>query len=200
MNSICQSCFLLCALFLITTATPAQQPSAPHIPPTGTYLGRIVLEDPTGIEDLVLKVDSYTPQEDLKLYEEILSHKKEGQQELLNLLNKHREIGQFRLGSGLNSGSGLSFALRLIAAEPTRKGFHVVLVGNRFTLSQGRRAGPNPQEFHFTVFTFDVDAKGDGDGIFHDGAKLRFNKKHGLEVWENLENPLTILKVHLDTK
>ena len=56
----------------------------------------------------------------------------------------------------------------------------------------GDGAGTDPRQAAF------FDAAGKGDGVFNDGAKLRFNKKHRLELSDNLENPLPVVGVHLD--
>lgn len=198
MARLSQLWLVFCILILSVAATTAQQESIPQKPPHGTFLGKVVLEEPAGISDLVLKITSCAPQNEMQRYEDVLSHRKTGQEELGDLLQRHAEVGQYRLGTGVESGTALAYGIRLASCEATRKGFHIVAVASRFTLSQGRRAGPNPKDFHFTVFTLDVDAAGKGDGVFTDGAKLRFNKKHRLELSDNLENPLPVVGVHLD--
>jgi len=141
---------------------------------------------------LQIRVGYYAPQEELQHYEEVLSHKKVGQEELVDLLHKHQTMGVLLVGSGLGT------ALSLITWEPTRKGFRLFMAGNRYTLRRDAVGGQNPRDFHFAAIILDIDAKGNGDGALYDGAKLRFNKKHMLEVDDYLGQPARILKVQLD--
>ena len=55
-----------------------------------------------------------------------------------------------------------------------------------------------PSEYRFTVIKLNLDGKGGGDGLFYNSAKLRFNKKHELEVEDSFSLPDDIRQVRLE--
>lgn len=193
-RSICLALAGICLVGL--AASVAQQVPAAQRPATGTYSAKLITvgEPQSAMLDLLVKTYYFASQEELQRDEEILGHKKEGQQELMEALHRHQDMGQFRVGTGG------AYALNLITWEETRKGYHVFMAGNRFSMRSRGGRGQDPRDFPFMAIALDIDANGNGQGTFYDGAKLRFNKKHRLEVADYFGEPATVVKVRLDVQ
>lgn len=173
--------------------TPLQDPTA-QSPPLGTFTGRVLLiEGQPEMTDLVVKIDRFAPPEEIQAYEKVLHNNKFGQDELTELLRKHPEMGRF------STRAGVAWAFKLVTWEPKGKGFRILMAANRVAFSTPD-AERNPRDYHFLVVTLDVDANGTGDGDFYAGAKLGFNKKHGLQVSDNTLNPAAIFNIRLQPK
>jgi len=184
---------LLLALgWLMSAAADEGEVTAPG---PATYSGKMMDVMGSGLstpKDLLVRIFHYCSAEEMQQYEEMLSHKG-GQKELVEAIHKHEEMGQFRVGTDL------TYSIRLITWQATGKGRRILLVGNRYTLPSADLRARDPRDYPFIVISLDIDAKDNGKGSHFEAARLRFNKKHQLEVEDYLAQPSTIVSLKRET-
>jgi VWFA-related protein len=169
----------------------------------GIYSGRIIDTAgvfTTGTVDVSVRIDRFTPTGELNRYESILA--KGGQEALADALDDADEKGIFRFG--LNVGYGV----KIIALQNSGKTPYILLVSPRASARQSmggnsRRssavgAATTSNNYRFTVIKLTLDAKGNGDGVYYNTAKLKFNKQHELEIEDFGSKPDTVQHVQLE--
>jgi hypothetical protein len=153
----------------------------------GVYLGRLF--DTAGVFatspiDVSVTIDHFTTTEELNRYEQIVH--KGGQQALADALEKESSKGYYRFGLDLASGAQ-------VAALHNSGKTYIFLVAVHLKVTAA-----TPSEYRFTVIKLNLDGKDAGDGLFYNSAKLRFNKKHELEVEDSFSLPDDIRDVRLE--
>ena len=170
----------------------------------GIYSGRIV--DTAGVfttspVDVSVKIDRFTTTGELNRYESILA--KGGQEALADALDEANEKGNFRFGLSV------AYGVKIIALQNSGKSPYILLVapranakqtmsGNSHSRSSGIDAATTSNNYRFTVIKLTLDAKGKGDGLYYNTAKLRFNKQHELEIEDFGSKPDSVQHVRLD--
>ena len=167
----------------------------------GIYSGRII--DTAGvftdrsIVDMSVRIDRFTPTGELNRYESILA--KGGQEDWRMRLMTQNEKGIFRFGLSVGYG------VKIIALQNSGKTPYILLVSPRASARQSmggasRRssAATTSNNYRFTVIKLTLDAKGNGDGLYYNTAKLRFNKQHELEIEDFGSKPDTVQHVLLE--
>jgi VWFA-related protein len=154
----------------------------------GIYSGKIV--DTSGIftgsfVEVSVKIDRFSTSEELNRYELILQNG--GQEALADALANANEKGNFRFG--LN----LAYGAKIIAIQNSGKAPYVIVVAPR-----AKSRGSTSRDYRFTVIKLTLDGKGTGESSFYSTAKLRFNKKHELEIEDFGSRPDSITHVLLD--
>jgi len=153
----------------------------------GTYSGQLF--DTAGVFatspiDMSVMIDHFTTMGELNLYELILH--KGGQEALADALEKENSKGYCRFGLGLAAG------VQLAALHNNGKTY-IFLVAVHL-----KAQAATPSDYRFTVIKLNLDGKGAGEGLFYNSAKLRFNKKHELEVEDSFSLPDDIRGVRLE--
>ncbi len=154
----------------------------------GIYSGQLV--DTAGIFsssplDVSVKLDRISTSADLSRYERILEAG--GQDALAEALSNEGVRGTYRFG--LN----LAYSLKIATIHESGKTPTVLLVGTR-----ARQRAGTPRDFRFTAIKLSLDSNGAGTGLFYNSVKLRFNKKHELEIEDFNSIPDDIRQVRLD--
>ncbi len=85
-------------------------------------------------------------------------------------MNEESSKRYYRFGLDLASGAQ-------VAALHDSGKTYIILVAVHLKVTAA-----TPSEYRFTVIKLNLDGKDAGDGLFYNSAKLRFNKKHELEV------------------
>jgi hypothetical protein len=178
----------------------AQQPSEPPNPvplrksEVAVYSGELIdTEGVTGASspaNLVINMLRCSLPEELAQVEQIRAQKNY-RDKLTQFLLDHTPIGEFRISMQL------AHSFKLIACRETPKGRTLLMAANRFSMP-GANAGTaqDPRNYPFTVIVLRLDANGSGTGTYYHSAKLRFNKKHEVEVEDYLTQPANITNVH----
>jgi VWFA-related protein len=154
----------------------------------GTYSGQII--DTAGVFasspiELSVRIGHFTPSSTLYRYELVLQ--KDGQDGLADALDNENEKGNYRFG--LN----LAYGAKIIVLQNSGKEPHVLLIGTRL-----KRRGSTARDYRFMAIRLNLDSKGNGDGSFYNSVKLRFNKKHELEIEDFGSKPDDIRQVRLE--
>ena len=154
----------------------------------GTYSGKLV--DTVGVFsssplDVSVKVDRFSSANDMNRYERILHEG--GQDALADALGNESEKGNYRFGVAL------AYGVKLAVLQNSGKSPHVFLVGTRV-----KPTGNLSQEYRFTAIRLNLNSNGAGDGQYYNAVRLRFNKKHELEIDESSANPDDIMHVQLE--
>ncbi len=153
----------------------------------GIYSGKII--DTADVfssspMELAVNIGHFTTGSEMNRYEMVLQ--KGGQDALADALADEDEKGNYRFG--LN----LAYGAKIVALQSSGNAPHVLLVGTRL-----KPKGSTSQDYRFTAIKLNVDSKGNGEGLFYNSAKLRFNKKHELEVEDFDPKPDDIRNVQL---
>jgi hypothetical protein len=159
----------------------------PPLVKRGVYSGRLF--DTAGVFatspiDVSVTIDRFTTTEELNRYEQIVH--KGGQQALADALEKENSKGYYRFGLDLAPG------VQVAALHDSGKTY-IFLVAVHLKVTAA-----TPSDYRFTVIKLNLDSKGGGDGLFYNSAKLRFNKKHELEVEDSFSLPDDIRQVRLE--
>jgi VWFA-related protein len=169
----------------------------------GIYSGKII--DTAGVfttspVEMSVRIDRFSTTGELNRYELLLQ--KGGQDGLADALGNEPDKGNLRFGLGL------PYAIKLVALQQAGKTPYMYLVGTRIdsranSVSVGGRGrstslGTAATNYRFTVVKLNVDSKGNGDGVYYNSAKLRFNKKHELEVEDFGSKPDDVMQVKLE--
>ena len=169
----------------------------------GIYSGKII--DTAGVfssspVEMSVRIDRFTTTGELNRYELVLQ--KSGQDGLADALGNEPDKGYLRFGLEL------PYSVKLVSLQETGKTPYVYLVGTRIdsranSVSVGGRGrntnlGTAATRYRFTVVKLNVDSKGNGDGIYYNSAKLRFNKKHELEIEDFGSKPDDVMQVKLE--
>jgi VWFA-related protein len=153
----------------------------------GIYSGKII--DTAGVFssspiELSVKIAHFTSAGELNRYEQILQG---GQDALAEALADENEKGNYRFG--LN----LAYGAKIVLLQNSGKEPHVLLLGTRL-----KPKGSTSHDYRFTAIRLNLDGKGNGDGLFYNSVKLRFNKKHELEIEDFGSKPDDIRQVRLE--
>ncbi len=154
----------------------------------GIYSGKII--DTAGVFssspiELAVNIGHFTTTSEMNRYEIVLQ--KGGQEALADVLAGENEKGNYRFG--LN----LAYGAKIVALQNSDKAPHVLLVGTRI-----KQQGSTSRDYRFTAIKLTVDSKGNGEGMFYNSVKLRFNKKHELEIEDFGSQPDDIRNVQLE--
>ena len=154
----------------------------------GTYAGKLV--DTAGLFsssplEVSLKIDRFTTGNDLFRYERILQQG--GQDALADTLAGENEKGHYRFGLAL------AYSIKVASLQSSGKAPYVLLVGTRI-----KPKGSTVQDFRFTAIKLMLDSKGVGSGLYYNSVKLRFNKRHELEISDSASNADDIRQVALE--
>ncbi|MBI3474357.1 MAG: VWA domain-containing protein [Acidobacteria bacterium] len=154
----------------------------------GTYAGKLV--DTAGLFsssplEVSLKIDRFTTGNDLFRYERILQQG--GQDALADALAGENEKGHYRFGLAL------AYSIKVASLQSSGKAPYVLLVGTRI-----KPKGSTVQDFRFTAIKLMLDSKGVGSGLYYNSVKLRFNKRHELEISDSASNADDIRQVALE--
>lgn len=142
-------------------------------------------------KNLYVKILFYTPSEELQSYENILTQK-DSQKRLMDELHKHSDMGKFRLDNNL------AYSFKLAMETPIKNGRRIFIVANRFDMPPRWFSQADPREYPFTVITLNLDETGKGGGTLNYAAKIKFNKKHELEIVDTLSRPAILNGVQKD--
>ncbi len=154
----------------------------------GIYSGKLI--DTAGLFtsspiELSVNIDRFTTPGELRRYELILQ--KGAQDALAEALANENVKGTYRFGLDLAT------SVKLIVLQNSGTKPYVFLVGTRL-----KPRGSTSQDYRFTVIKLNLDSKGGGDGLFYASVKLRFNKKHELEIEDFGIKPDDIRQVQLE--
>jgi hypothetical protein len=104
-----------------------------------------------------------------------LKHK--GMDALVSAMDGMKEIGRVAPTGSIGT------AMRVVRIHPGKNGGqHIVLVTNRPIAFAELYNVTRSSEYPFAIVTLDVDKDGKGTGSFAPVCKIRFNKKHELEI------------------
>lgn len=153
----------------------------------GSYTGKII--DTAGFfgvspVDLTVDIDRFTTRAELRNYEVIL--KEGGQAALADALSNEKK-GSYRFGLQLALGAGA------IVPEKSGDKPSALVIGTRM-----KPQGATGLEYRFVAIRLTPDAQGNGTGSFYDSVKLRFNRKHEIEIEDFGHPPDDIRQVRLD--
>jgi VWFA-related protein len=170
----------------------------------GIYSGRII--DTAGVfttspVDVSVRIDRFNTTGELNRYESILA--KGGQEALADALDNADEKGIFRFGLSV------AYGVKIIALQNSGKTPYILLVspranarqsmsGNSRSRSSAVGAATTSNNYRFTVIKLTLDGKGNGDGLYYNTAKLRFNKQHELEIEDFGSKPDNVQHVQLE--
>jgi VWFA-related protein len=154
----------------------------------GIYSGKII--DTAGVFssspiELSVKIGHFSTTGELNRYEQVLQ--KGGQDALAEALANENEKGNYRFG--LN----LAYGAKIVVLQNSGKSPYVLLVGTRL-----KQKGSTSQDYRFTAIKLTLDSKGSGDGVFYNSVKLRFTKRHELEIEDFGSKPDDIRQVQLE--
>lgn len=159
------------------------------IPMPGVYAGTLMALSglyaghPT---DFKIAIHSYNSTGQLNRYETIFA--RGGQDALVEALEKESERGNFRFGQGLAN------AVKIIVLQDTPKGQELLLAA-----PLPKRPGVTAaRDYRFSVIQFRINQSGRGEGTFINSARLRFNKKHQLEVDEYQSQPERLVDLKME--
>ncbi|HYK50849.1 MAG TPA: VWA domain-containing protein, partial [Terriglobales bacterium] len=174
---------LLCVYVLYLDRNLNRPPVEP-----GIYSGKII--DTAGVFstspiNLAVKIGHFTSAGEMSRYEQLLQ--KGGQEALAEALENENEKGNYRFE--LN----LAYGAKIVALQGSGKSPYVLLVGTRL-----KQKGSTSQDYRFTAIKLTLDGKGSGDGSFYNSVKLRFNKRHELEIEDFGSKPDDIRQVQLE--
>jgi VWFA-related protein len=160
--------------------------SRPLVEP-GIYSGKII--DTAGVFstspiELSVKIGRFSTSGEMSRYEQLLQ--KGGQEALAEALQNENEKGNYRFELSL------AYGAKIVALQNSGKPPYVLLVGTRL-----KQKGSTSQDYRFTAIKLTLDSKGGGDGSFYNSVKLRFNKKHELEIEDFGSKPDDIRQVQL---
>jgi VWFA-related protein len=160
--------------------------SRPPVEP-GIYSGKII--DTAGVFstspiELSVKIGRFSTSGEMSRYEQLLQ--KGGQEALAEALQNENEKGNYRFELSL------AYGAKIVALQNSGKSPYVLLVGTRV-----KQKGSTSQDYRFTAIKLTLDSKGGGDGSFYNSVKLRFNKKHELEIEDFGSKPDDIRQVQL---
>ena len=154
----------------------------------GSYSGKII--DTAGVFssspiELSVKIGHFTSEGELNRYEQVLQ--KGGQDALAETLANENEKGNYRFGLGL------AYGAKIVVLQNSGKAPYVLLVGTRV-----KPKGSTSRDYRFTAIKLALDSKGSGAGIFYNSVKLRFTRKHELEIEDFASKPDDIRQVQLE--
>lgn len=175
---------LLCVYLLYLDGNLGRPPIKP-----GTYSGSLL--DTAGhfgsrVINMSVQIDRYTTMADLNRFEKIL--KKGGQEALADALEGENDKGIYRVAVRLGTG------IKMIIPQNSGKTPSVLLVAVRLK----RRATISSDDYRFDAIQLNLDSKGEGDGLYSDSVKLRFNSKHELEIEDRRYQSDEIRQVRLE--
>lgn len=175
----------------------------PQVEP-GIYSGKII--DTAGVFssspiELAVNIGHFTTTSEMNRYEIVLQ--KGGQEALADVLRGENEKGNYRFGLSL------AYGAKIVALQNPGNSPHVLLVGTRLS---SNATSPDPvythsprfalsnkaQDYRFTAIKLTVNSEGNGEGVFYNSVKLRFNKKHQLEIEDFGSQPDDIRNVQLE--
>ena len=168
---------IVLALVLIVGPQHSLNTSAKSGPAAETYTGTII-----GVggqlggvsRPFTLSIDGFTSTAEARRDVAILAER--GQDGLLNALQGKR-LGYFSLGSQL--GRDLNFVYQTQNSDGSR---HITILFERWMNLYELRSGTRSTDYPFSYVELTVDRSGKGEGSFIPAAKIRFNKKHEVEV------------------
>jgi VWFA-related protein len=174
---------LMCVYVLYLDRNLGRPPVEP-----GIYSGKII--DTAGVFssspiELSVRIGHFTSTGELNRYEQILQ--KGGQEALAEALGNENEKGNYRFGLGL------AYGAKIVVLQNAGKSPYVLLVGTRV-----KPKGSTLRDYRFTAIKLTLDSKGSGDGVFYNSVKLRFTKKHELEIEDFGSKPDDIRQVQLE--
>jgi hypothetical protein len=179
---------LLCVYLLYLDGNLGRPPIKP-----GTYVGTIL--DTAGFlgtrtTDISMKIDRFTTMSELDHFEQIL--KKGGQEGLADALDKEGDKGAYSLALRQAVGVGI------VVLQYAGKTPYVYLVSSRLLRPKAGIRSIETGNYHFDLIKLNLDDKGEGDGLYYDSVKLRFNSKHELEIEDYHLRPDNIMKIRLE--
>ena len=168
---------IVLALVLIVEPQHSLNTSAKSRRAAETYTGTII-----GVggqlggvsRPFTLSIDGFTSTAEARRDVAILAER--GQDGLLNTLQGKR-LGYFSLGSQL--GRDLNFVYQTENSDGSR---HITILFERWMNLYEVRSGTRSTDYPFSYVELTVDRSGKGEGSFIPAAKIRFNKKHEVEV------------------
>jgi hypothetical protein len=153
----------------------------------GTYSGTLL--DTAGhfgarTIEMSVELGRFSTAAELDRFEAIL--KKGGQEALADALESSNDVGSYRVGLRLSTGT------KLAVLQTSGKTPSVLVVAVRL-----KRVGYSDtlSDYRFDVVQLNVDSKGEGDATYIDSAKLRFNSKHELEIEDRRYMPDEVREV-----
>jgi hypothetical protein len=117
-----------------------------------------------------------------------LKHK--GMDALMNAMDGMKEIGRVAPTSSIGT------AIRVVRIRAGKDGGqHIVLVSNRHITFAELYNASRSSDYPFSIVTLDVDKDGKGTGSFAPVCKIRFSKKHELEIEHYGQKPFRLANV-----
>ena len=118
--------------------------------------------------------------------------KQKGQDGLVSAMENMKDIGRVSPTGSVGTG------MRVIRIRPGKTGGqHIVLVTNRPITFRELYSGTRSRDYPFGIVVLDVDKDGKGSGTFAPLCKIRFNKKHELEVENYGQKPFRLANVYI---
>jgi len=118
--------------------------------------------------------------------------KQKGQDGLVRTMDDMKDKGRVAPIGSVGTG------MRVVRIRPTKDGGqHIVLVTNRPITFAELYAGTRSRDYQFGIVVLDVGKDGKGTGSFAPLCKIKFNKKHELEVEHYGQKPFRLANVYL---
>ena len=139
---------------------------------------------------LTVRIESLTSNGEID--ELIATLKQKGQDGLVSKMEDMKDIGRVSPTGSVGTG------MRVVRIRPGKSGGqHILLVTNRPITFGELYNGTRSRDYPFGIVVLDVDKDGKGNGTFAPLVKMKFNKKHELEVENYGQKPFRLANVYI---
>jgi hypothetical protein len=183
---------LLCSAVSNSSAQESQRPGfAPTVPAqyAATAFGQAGAAAGKSF-GLTVRIEGLTTNGEID--ELIGTLKQKGQNGLVSALENMKDIGRVSPTGSVGTG------MRVVRIRPGKSGGqHIVLVTNRPITFGELYNGTRSRDYPFGIVVLDVDTNGKGTGTFAPLCKIKFNKKHELEIEHYGQKPFRLANVYV---
>jgi hypothetical protein len=183
---------LVCVAFSNAGAQESQRPGAPPALPlqyAATAFGQAGAAAGKSF-GLTVRVEGVTSSGEID--ELIATLKQKGQDGVVSAMENMKDIGRVSPTGSVGTG------MRVVRIRPGKTGgWHIVLATNRPITFGELYNGTRSRDYPIGIVVLDVDANGKGTGTFAPLCKVKFNKKHELEIENYGQKPFRLANVYL---
>ncbi len=139
---------------------------------------------------LTIRVEGLTSNGEVD--ELIATLKQKGQDGVVSAMENMKDIGRVSPTGSVGTG------MRLVRMRPGKAGgWHIVLATNRPITFGELYNGTRSRDYPIGIVVLDVDKDGKGTGTFAPLCKIKFNKKHELEIENYGQKPFRLANVYV---